>query len=135
MSNICLTSLEFLVCRYRMLSRPYAFGCVLCILTSPEFKSACGVSSHSLQCYVVDALRRSLCGGLWVQYGHYFLDPQYESVQHIICSDEYATYAFDFEFSNSTSFTRFDHISDYIMRLTYNPLWKVILFYSNLLHH
>jgi len=66
---------------YRMLSRPYAFGCVLRIRTSPEFKSARG-------------------------YGHYFPDPQYENVQHIICCDQYATYAFDFEFSNSNGFTR-----------------------------
>jgi hypothetical protein len=81
---------------YRMLSRPYAFGCVLRIRTSPEFKSARG-------------------------YGHYFPDPQYENVQHIICCDQYATYAFDFEFSNSNGFTRCGHIFNSKMRLTYKP--------------
>ncbi|KAF6169184.1 hypothetical protein GIB67_013614 [Kingdonia uniflora] len=66
---------------YRMLSRPYAFGCVLRLRTSTEFKSG-----HS--------------------YGHFFPDPQYENVQHIICCDSYATYAYDFEFANNTGFLR-----------------------------
>ncbi|KAG0481046.1 hypothetical protein HPP92_011613 [Vanilla planifolia] len=66
---------------YRMLSRPYAFGCVLRLRTSSEFKLG-----HS--------------------YGHFFPDPQYENVQHIICCDSFATYAYDFEFSNSSGFSR-----------------------------
>ncbi|KAK8946391.1 hypothetical protein KSP39_PZI007161 [Platanthera zijinensis] len=66
---------------YRMLSRPYAFGCVLRLRTSSEFK-----------------LGRS--------YGHFFPDPQYENVQHIICCDSFATYAYDFEFVNSSGFSR-----------------------------
>ncbi|PRQ31944.1 hypothetical protein RchiOBHm_Chr5g0040971 [Rosa chinensis] len=49
-----------------MPSRPYAFGCVLGLRTSSEFKTG-----HS--------------------YGHFFPDPQYENVQHIICCDSYAT--------------------------------------------
>ncbi|KAL4011437.1 hypothetical protein IC575_028496 [Cucumis melo] len=66
---------------YRMLSRPYAFGCVLRLRTSTEFKPG-----------------RS--------YGHFFPDPQYENVQHIICCDSYATYAYDFEFANNVGFSR-----------------------------
>ncbi|XP_054812670.1 protein transport protein SEC23 D [Prosopis cineraria] len=66
---------------YRMLSRPYAFGCVLRLRTSTEFKPG-----HS--------------------YGHFFPDPQYENVQHIICCDSYATYAYDFEFENNVGFSR-----------------------------
>lgn len=66
---------------YRMLSRPYAFGCVLRLRTSSEFKPG-----HS--------------------YGHFFPDPQYENVQHIICCDSYATYAYDFDFVNNTGFSR-----------------------------
>lgn len=66
---------------YRMLSRPYAFACVLRLRTSPEFK-------------------------LGHAYGHFFPDPQYENVQHVICCDTYATYAYDFEFENSTGFSR-----------------------------
>ncbi|PKU60093.1 protein transport protein SEC23 [Dendrobium catenatum] len=66
---------------YRMLSRPYAFGCVLRLRTSSEFK-----------------LGRS--------YGHFFPDPQYENVQHIICCDSFATYAYDFEFANTSGFSR-----------------------------
>lgn len=66
---------------YRMLSRPYAFGCVLRLRTSEEFKLG-----HS--------------------YGHFFPDPQYENVQHIICCDSYATYAYDFDFANTTGFSR-----------------------------
>uniref|UniRef100_A0A1D1XJT2 Protein transport protein Sec24-like At3g07100 n=1 Tax=Anthurium amnicola TaxID=1678845 RepID=A0A1D1XJT2_9ARAE len=66
---------------YRMLSRPYAFGCILRLRTSSEFR-------HS----------RS--------YGHFFPDPQYENVQHIICCDTYATYAYEFEFTNSAGFSR-----------------------------
>ncbi|KAI4368701.1 hypothetical protein MLD38_017228 [Melastoma candidum] len=66
---------------YRMLSRPHAFGCVLRLRTSSEFKPG-----HS--------------------FGHFFPDPQYENVQHIICCDSYATYAYDFEFANTTGFSR-----------------------------
>ncbi|KAA0035475.1 Transposon Tf2-6 polyprotein [Cucumis melo var. makuwa] len=68
--------------KYRMLSRPYAFGCVLRLRTSTEFKPG-----------------RS--------YGHFFPDPQYENVQHIICCDSYATYAYDFEFANNVGFSRY----------------------------
>ncbi|KAI5666732.1 hypothetical protein M9H77_16585 [Catharanthus roseus] len=63
---------------YRMLSRPYAFNCVLRVRASSEFRVG-----HS--------------------YGHFFPDPQYENVQHIICCDSFATYAYDFEF---TGFSR-----------------------------
>ncbi|XXG62785.1 hypothetical protein AAC387_Pa05g1092 [Persea americana] len=66
---------------YRMLSRPYAFGCLLRLRTSTEFEP-----SHS--------------------YGHFFPDPQYENVQHIICCDAYSTYAYDFEFTNTAGFSR-----------------------------
>ncbi|XP_062016744.1 protein transport protein SEC23 D [Rosa rugosa] len=66
---------------YRMLSRPYAFGCVLRLRTSSEFKTG-----HS--------------------YGHFFPDPQYENVQHIICCDSYATYAYDFEFEATKEFSK-----------------------------
>ncbi|PSR89853.1 Sec23/Sec24, trunk domain protein [Actinidia chinensis var. chinensis] len=66
---------------YRMLSRPYAFNCILRLRTSSEFKTG-----HS--------------------YGHFFPDPQYENVQHIICCDSYATYAYDFDFSNDVGFSR-----------------------------
>ncbi|XP_024199429.1 uncharacterized protein LOC112202661 isoform X2 [Rosa chinensis] len=64
-----------------MLSRPYAFGCVLRLRTSSEFKTG-----HS--------------------YGHFFPDPQYENVQHIICCDSYATYAYDFEFEATKEFSK-----------------------------
>ncbi|CAN6692112.1 unnamed protein product [Malus baccata var. baccata] len=66
---------------YRMLSRPYAFGCVLRLRTSSEFKTG-----HSC--------------------GHFFPDPQYENVQHIICCDSYATYAYDFEFEDTKGFAK-----------------------------
>ncbi|GFZ20211.1 sec23/sec24 transport family protein [Actinidia rufa] len=66
---------------YRMLSRPYAFNCILRLRASSEFKTG-----HS--------------------YGHFFPDPQYENVQHIICCDSYATYAYDFDFSNDVGFSR-----------------------------
>ncbi|KAI3798390.1 hypothetical protein L1987_33665 [Smallanthus sonchifolius] len=66
---------------YRMLSRPYAFNCVLRLRTSSEFK-------------------------VGNSYGHFSPDPQYENVQHIICCDSYATYAFDFDFANNTGFSR-----------------------------
>ncbi|XP_050234495.1 protein transport protein SEC23 D isoform X1 [Mercurialis annua] len=67
---------------YRMLSRPYAFGCILRMRTSSEFKPG-----HS--------------------YGHFFPDPQYENVQHIICCDSFATYAYDFDFANTDGFSRY----------------------------
>nr|XP_024383708.1 protein transport protein Sec24B-like isoform X2 [Physcomitrium patens] len=66
---------------YRMLNRPYAFGCILRVRTSTEFKAA-------------------------TAYGHYFPDPEYDNVQRIICCDQFATYAFDFEFNSSSGFTR-----------------------------
>ncbi|XP_042476596.1 protein transport protein SEC24-1-like [Macadamia integrifolia] len=66
---------------YRMLSRPYAFGCVLRLRTSTEFKPG-------------------------RTYGHFFPDPQYENVQHIICCDSYATYAYDFDFTSAVGFSR-----------------------------
>ncbi|KAL2240072.1 protein transport protein SEC24 [Sesamum indicum] len=66
---------------YRMLSRPYAFNCVLRVRTSSEFKLG-----HS--------------------YGHFFPDPEYENVQHVICCDSFATYAYDFDFANDVGFSR-----------------------------
>ncbi|KAL3752313.1 hypothetical protein ACJRO7_013033 [Eucalyptus globulus] len=66
---------------YRMLSRPYAFGCIMRLRTSSEFRQG-----HS--------------------YGHFSPDPQYENVQRIICCDSYATYAYDFEFANTIGFSR-----------------------------
>ncbi|CAK8576394.1 unnamed protein product [Lathyrus sativus] len=66
---------------YRMLSRPYAFGCVLRLRTSTEFNPG-------------------------NSYGHFFPDPQYENVQHVICCDSYATYAYDFVFENNIGFSR-----------------------------
>lgn len=66
---------------YRMLSRPYAFNCVLRVRASSEFKIG-----HS--------------------YGHCFPDPEYENVQHIICCDSFATYAYDFDFLNDVGFSR-----------------------------
>ncbi|XP_047971932.1 protein transport protein Sec24A [Salvia hispanica] len=65
---------------YRMLSRPYAFNCVLRVRASSEFKI-----DHS--------------------YGHFFPDPEYENVQHIICCDSFATYAYDFDFLGDTGFS------------------------------
>uniref|UniRef100_J3M7N0 Sec23/Sec24 trunk domain-containing protein n=2 Tax=Oryza brachyantha TaxID=4533 RepID=J3M7N0_ORYBR len=66
---------------YRLLSRPYAFGCVLRLRTSSDFEPG-------------------------NSYGHFFPDPQYEHVQHIICCDSFATYAYDFEFKNPEGFSR-----------------------------
>ncbi|KAJ7538391.1 hypothetical protein O6H91_11G046100 [Diphasiastrum complanatum] len=66
---------------YRMLSRPCAINGVLRLRTSPEFKAA-------------------------RVYGHYSPDPQYENIQHIICCDAYGTLAYDFEFTDSTGFSR-----------------------------
>ncbi|CAL9762996.1 unnamed protein product [Musa acuminata subsp. burmannicoides] len=65
---------------YRMLSRPYAFGCLLRLRTSSEFKTG-------------------------NSYGHFFPDPQYENVQHIICCNSFATYTYDFEFANNDVFS------------------------------
>lgn len=42
-----------------------------------------------------------------LQYGHFFPDPEYENVQHIICCDSYATYAYDFEFAKVEGFSRY----------------------------
>ncbi|KAL9235423.1 hypothetical protein vseg_010181 [Gypsophila vaccaria] len=66
---------------YRMLSRPYAFNCVLRLRSSSEFR-------------------------IGNSYGHFFPDPQYENVQHIICCDSHATYAYDFEFAKVEGFSR-----------------------------
>ncbi|KAF0888498.1 hypothetical protein E2562_014730 [Oryza meyeriana var. granulata] len=66
---------------YKMLSRPYAFGCVLRLRTSTEFK-------------IADS------------YGHFFPDPQYTNVQHINCCDSFATYVYDFEFQKDSQFSR-----------------------------
>ncbi|KAK4440604.1 putative protein, mitochondrial [Sesamum alatum] len=66
---------------FRMLSRPHAFNCVLRLRTSSEFK--------------LDHL-----------FGHFFPDPQYENVQHIICCDSFTTYAYDFDFVNNVGFSR-----------------------------
>ncbi|KAL0460046.1 UNVERIFIED_CONTAM: hypothetical protein Slati_0631800 [Sesamum latifolium] len=59
-----------------MLSRPYAFNCVL---------------------------RLRKLGHL---FGHFFPDPLYENVQHIICCDSFTTYAYDFDFVNDVGFSR-----------------------------
>lgn len=45
-----------------------------------------------------------------LQYGHFFPDPQYENVQHIICCDSYATYAYDFDFANAAGFSRYSYV-------------------------
>ena len=66
---------------YRMLSHPYSFACVLRLRTSPEFRLG-----HS--------------------HDHFFPDPQYDNVQHIICCDTYPTYAYDFDFENNIGFSR-----------------------------
>ncbi|PWA99596.1 Sec23/Sec24, helical domain-containing protein [Artemisia annua] len=66
---------------YRMLSRPYAFNCVMRLRTSTEFKTG-------------------------NSYGHFFPDPQYDNVQHVICCDSFATYAYDFDFVNNYGFAR-----------------------------
>ncbi|XP_048557303.1 protein transport protein Sec24B-like [Triticum urartu] len=66
---------------YKMLKRPYAFGCVLRLRTSPEIK-------------IADS------------YGHFFPDPQYMHVQHINCCDSFASYTYDFEFEKDSQFAR-----------------------------
>ncbi|KAK9072674.1 hypothetical protein SSX86_009109 [Deinandra increscens subsp. villosa] len=66
---------------YRMLSRPYAFNCIMRLRTSTEFKTG-------------------------NSYGHFFPDPQYENVQHVICCDSHATYAYDFDFVKNDGFSR-----------------------------
>ncbi|CAD6263828.1 unnamed protein product [Miscanthus lutarioriparius] len=66
---------------YKMLSRPYAFGCVMRLRTSSQFK-------------IADS------------YGHFFPDPQYMHVQHINCCDSFATYSYDFEFEKDSQFSR-----------------------------
>ncbi|KAL6575508.1 Protein transport protein S23 D [Orobanche hederae] len=35
----------------------------------------------------------------------YVSDPEYENVQHIICCDSFATYAYDFDFQNDVGFS------------------------------
>ena len=44
---------------------------------------------------------------IFLQYGHFFPDPQYENVQHIICCDSFATYAYDFDFTHADGFSRY----------------------------
>lgn len=66
---------------YKMLTCPYAFGCVLRLRTSSEFK-------------ITDS------------YGHFFPDPQYMHVQHINCCDSFASYTYDFEFEKDSQFGR-----------------------------
>ncbi|KAL6885911.1 hypothetical protein ACP4OV_010172 [Aristida adscensionis] len=66
---------------YKMLRRPYAFGCVMRLRTSSQFKIA-------------------------NSYGHFFPDPQYMHVQHINCCDSFATYSYDFEFEKDSRFSR-----------------------------
>ncbi|XP_062183947.1 protein transport protein SEC23 D-like [Phragmites australis] len=65
---------------YKMLSCPYAFGCVMRLRTSSQFKIA-------------------------NSYGHFFSDPQYMHVQHINCCDSFATYSYDFEFEKDSRFS------------------------------
>ncbi|KAL0011889.1 hypothetical protein SO802_006997 [Lithocarpus litseifolius] len=43
---------------------------------------------------------------IWWEYGHFFPDPQYENVQHIICCDSYARYDYDLEFAKNVGFPR-----------------------------
>lgn len=75
-----------------------------------------------------------------MQFGHFFPDPQYENVQHIICCDSYATYAYDFEFANDVGFSRcyvypfgdfvcFACISDLFNSQLLNELLILILIY------
>lgn len=47
-----------------------------------------------------------ICFFNFLQYGHFFPDPQYENVQHIICCNSFATYTYDFEFANNDVFSR-----------------------------
>ncbi|KAK1322851.1 hypothetical protein QJS10_CPA02g00990 [Acorus calamus] len=77
---------------YRMLSRPYAFNCVLRLRTSTDFKTG-----HS--------------------YGHFFPDPKYENVQHIICCDSFATYAYDFDFTGNEGFSR--HMEGAVIQMAF----------------
>lgn len=91
-----------------MLSRPYAFGCILRLRTSSDFKAATVVrtkpSNHILHAVFIQHLTKNR--GNRVQYGHYFPDPEYDNVQRIICCDQYATYAVDFEFVAPSGFSR-----------------------------
>lgn len=92
-----------------MLSRPYAFGCVLRLRTSSEFKTGHSVSLMLFD-VTITIYNCTICllffFFLILQYGHFFPDPQYENVQHIICCDSYATYAYDFEFEDTKGFAR-----------------------------
>ncbi len=112
-SNSIVMIVTCSLCRYRMLSRPYAFGCILRLRTSSEFKPGNSVSLWLFQNYN-DTLKIFLEYSLYLflQYGHFFPDPQYENVQHIICCDSYATYAYDFEFANNVGFSRYLYIVD-----------------------
>lgn len=101
-------------CRYRMLSRPYAFGCILRLRTSTEFRpghsvwkqSMSRIFSFLLPIVSLPRLLSLIILTLSWQYGHFFPDPQYENVQHIICCDAFATYAYEFDFANTTGFSR-----------------------------
>lgn len=89
-----------------MLSRPYAFGCVLRLRTSSEFKTGHSVSVMLFD-VTVTIIPFAYCISYFIlQYGHFFPDPQYENVQHIICCDSYATYAYDFEFEDTKGFAK-----------------------------
>ena len=98
-----------------MLSRPYAFGCILRLRTSSEFKPGHSVSDIHFN---LSLLSRGyyvfffMCSKYFLQYGHFFPDPQYENVQHIICCDSFATYAYDFDFTSATGFSRYPSISE-----------------------
>eukprot|EP00898_Chlorokybus_atmophyticus_P008263 jgi/Chlat1/8438/Chrsp80S07919 len=67
---------------YRLLSRPRALGGLLRLRTSGEFRVA-------------------------QAYGHFFADKRYENLHHIISCDPFDTYAYDFEFTTATGFSRY----------------------------
>lgn len=98
-----------------MLSRPYAFGCILRLRTSSEFRPGNSVSAHivlfKIVIVVLQFVYLHILNIIVLQYGHFFPDPQYENVQHIICCDSYATYAYDFDFANTVGFSRYKYIS------------------------
>lgn len=103
-----------------MLSRPYAFNCIMRLRTSSEFKPGHSVSKtisvsmdHIFQGLVL-VYAYDICV---LQYGHFFPDPQYENVQHIICCDSYATYAYDFDFANASGFARYNYVMMYLIHI------------------
>eukprot|EP00958_Prasinococcus_capsulatus_P025539 scaffold4372_cov397-Prasinococcus_capsulatus_cf.AAC.23 len=65
---------------YRCLSRPQAIAASLRIRTSLEFTAARA-------------------------YGHFFPDPQMEGLHHILSCDQFASFAYDFEFKGRQSFS------------------------------